>query len=400
MNQNIFNHLKVLEELVESGLNPLKTESPLTHAALDEVLSNVQAKQSPIKQSISKEVNLTSDIRLRKQIIQTFQVNLINILDCLTNLIETTIHLSHRNHLPHYKLLLGVQKAVYIVIENLLCYIGYRYYNYCNPDIRVSEKYKCLFVRELENKIREIECADLKLNHQLLEIAISRIKRRLSNTKMRLTYRLVLFYKELVRVTDDLKKIKNKEELDDELIRSLIFINFNSVFFVQYCVKRMKSGLENRYKTVDKIEFLALCLKRINQTPVRGGIALFKNYPSVKELLSQWVLDELGYWERKLQLYTPFSGDKNYMIETNIKIATSLSVPQLACFARLFVETGTITNKRKEDILEFFPEHYKTKKCESIEYGSFRTKYYAISESTKEHIRSLIITMLNELRNL
>lgn len=381
-------------------MNPQKTETPFTSEVLEEVLSYVQTEIVRLKRVFSNEVYYHTGNETFERFVQTHQIGLIDLLDTLSGVIDLTDNILKKNSIPVPKELSGVQKTVYIIIEDLLSYLGYRYCRYCNRNIKISQKYRCLFLCKLEKEIVEIETAELKISPELLAITLTPVKTRLENTKTRWTYSMVLFYKELLRVTNDIKKIRNKDEHEDELIRSLIFINFNSVYFARYCVKKIKSGLEHRHTVGDKIEFLALCLKKINQTAIRRHMALLNNYPPVKEFLSQWLLAEIFYWERKLQLLSPFKNEKKFLVDTNIKIATDLSVPQLACFVRLLVETGIFTNARKEDILEFFPGHYKTKKCESIEYGSFRSKYYAISDPTKEHIRNLIITMLNELRNL
>lgn len=388
-----------MEELVEINLNPQITSS-FDFNQLEEVLFFAQTEQTRIKRIISLNINHQSDDKEIRHYVKMHQVGLIEILNALMKTIEATDIFLKTNSLNNEKELLGVQKAIYIILEDVLCYIGFRYNRYCNPGINISEKYKCLFFRKSAKEIYEIEGSGLSICSELLEIGLSPIKTHQANEKARLTYGDILFYNELLRVVKDVVKVSNDEEYENELIRALIFVNFNNIRFVQYCVKRMKVALEKRFQIVDKIELLALCLKRINQTPIRRGLALHRNNPSIKTLLSQWVLEEICFWEKKLQLQAPFGKNTNYLVDTNIKIVTELSVSQLACFIRLFVETGTITNKRKEDIFEYYVKHYQSKKVESIEYGSFRSKYYGIKELTKESVKDLLIKMLNELRKL
>lgn len=392
--------LKTLEELVDYRLNPQKSEFSITSEILEEVLSCVQTEIARIKRVIPKLITNQVDIKSIKRLVQIHQIGLIEILDTLTGIIENTYKGYKIKHTQFQRELLGVQKAVYIIIEDMLSYIGCRYYRYCNPNIKVTEKYRSIFYREIKKVIVEIEESKLNLDPVLLEIGLSPFKGQIADKKLRLTYSRVLFLKELLRVVKNVTRIDDKDEHENEFIRAMIFVNFNSINFVKLCVKKMKVGLCNRNCIVDKIEFLSLCLKRINQTPIRNGLALVKNSPSIKDLLAYWVLEEICYWEKKLQLQPLFQKDQNYILDTNIKIATDLSVPQLACFIRLLVEIGAITNKRKEDVLEFYPEFYQSKRVENIEYGSFRSKYYGIQESTKEHVKDLLIKMLNELRKL
>jgi hypothetical protein len=391
--------LRILEELVEYGLNPVNLSS-ITPEVLEEVLSCAQNEQIRVKRIFVYMFNSQVNESGIKQFVQRHQLGLINILDSLTLIIDNVNKELYFSSLLFYNELKGVQKTVYLIIEDLLSFIIYRYNRFCDLDLKITEKCRYLINIKFKKEIFEIEKNILLREQKLIIIGLTSLKREINNKRMPLTYRKILFYKELLRLIKRTLKIKDAEERENELIKAFLYVNFNSIYFVQYCVRRIKSELEARSQAVEKLEWLAWCLKVVKQSPNREGLILEGNNPSIKELLCQWIIEEISFWEIKLRLQIPKQKDINFSNESNIKIATDLSVPQLACFVRLLVVTQTIVNKRKEDVLEFYPEHFQSKRMESFEYGSFRSKYYGIQESTKESVKDLLIKMLNELRKL
>lgn len=392
--------LKILEELVEFKLSPKKLEFSITTEVLEEVLSCAQSEQIRIKQAILKIINIQNDEVGNKCFIQKHQRGLISMLDAIMKFIDVSFVEIKNNRIDTPKELIGVQKAVYIIIEDILNFIGNRYFKYCDLGTRIPEKYKYLCLKEWETVITEIEKSTLLLNHRLIEIGLGPIRKYLVNKKLVLTYSRVLYYKELLRVIVDVLKVENEEKFDKELIKALVFVNFNSINFAQYCIKIIKSELEIRTKIVEKLEWLAWCLKKINQTPIRGSMVLVKDNPSIKELITQWILEEICFLEKKYQLQAQLERNENFITDTNIKIVTDLSVAQLACFIRLLVEIGAIKNRNKDEMIRFYSDFFMSKQSENVAFGSFRSKYYGINESSKEYIKEMIIKMLNELRKL
>jgi hypothetical protein len=86
---------------------------------------------------------------------------------------------------------------------------------------------------------------------------------------------------------------------------------------------------------------------------------------------------------------------------TGFKIETGLSVTQIACFVRLFMDCGVFKNTNVREILTFLAEHIRSKRQENISAESLRLKYYNIEESTRGEVRKVLSQMLekNQVKN-
>jgi hypothetical protein len=245
--------LRILEELVGNKLNPVK-ETSISPKLLEEVLSCAQTEQVRIKRMFAYRFNSQIDELETKRFVQRHQLGLINMLDSLTLMVDNIGKELDCSILFFCKELKGVQKVVYLIIEDILSFIVSRYYHFCNLDLKITEKCRYLRVREFKEEIFEIERSILHSEQKLILIVLAPLKREMYNIRMRLTYRKIFFYKELLRSIKSALKIKDAEEQENELIKVLLYINFNSVCFVQYCVRRIKRELEIRSLISEKLE--------------------------------------------------------------------------------------------------------------------------------------------------
>jgi hypothetical protein len=84
--------------------------------------------------------------------------------------------------------------------------------------------------------------------------------------------------------------------------------------------------------------------------------------------------------------------------EKSFKIQTNSSVPQIAYFIRLLVDTGLIKNKNTMELVRFFSSHISSKQVKNIAKESFRRQFYEAEDSAKATVKDAIIKMLNQIR--
>jgi len=82
------------------------------------------------------------------------------------------------------------------------------------------------------------------------------------------------------------------------------------------------------------------------------------------------------------------------------KIQTSLSVPALALFTRLFKDAGIYTNTNQTDILKFVSSHFTTQRQLGVSHASLQNKYYQIEESTKRKVYEHLMEMAQMCKKL
>ena len=148
-----------------------------------------------------------------------------------------------------------------------------------------------------------------------------------------------------------------------------------------------------------KLEKLAFYYKVVNQSLVKPGLVFDLSSPSLKEQLSEWILEEILYLERKQQLSVAFPGSAEDQVKKDFKLVFDMSVSQFAYFIKTLIETGVIQNKNISELIRFLSKFVKTKRSESISHESFRIKYYNPEENTKGAIRNLLHTAIGYINS-
>lgn len=88
------------------------------------------------------------------------------------------------------------------------------------------------------------------------------------------------------------------------------------------------------------------------------------------------------------------------VIQSAVKINTSLSVAHLACLLRLLHEEKIFSHSNQTELLEFFASHFSTARQEQISSTSLRSKYYNIERSTSEAVKDVLFQLLNRIKKI
>ena len=81
------------------------------------------------------------------------------------------------------------------------------------------------------------------------------------------------------------------------------------------------------------------------------------------------------------------------------KLGTSLSVPQLALFVRLLVDTNIINQQNQSSLLTHIAAIMHTAKAPQISPESLRINYYTPNTAAKNIVKEYLINMINRLKN-
>ena len=119
----------------------------------------------------------------------------------------------------------------------------------------------------------------------------------------------------------------------------------------------------------------------------------------LKDQLSDWLLEEIQYLERKRELVSKSASNEDVFVRKEFKLEFDMSVAQFAYFIKAFVETGVIQNKNISELIRFLAKFVKTKRSESISYDSFRMKYYNVESNTKSSVRNLLHTAIGYINS-
>jgi hypothetical protein len=175
-----------------------------------------------------------------------------------------------------------------------------------------------------------------------------------------------------------------------ESIETLLWqYNFNSRQYFLYYIKRIADKEKQEETILDKLELLAHEYKKVNQAVMERDVHYTSKYPSLQDVVGNWLGEEISFLRTKQQLTITFA-DPEKQIPHDFKIALDLSVAQFSCLIRGLMEKKLILNTNLTELAGFLSGAVVTKRSENISVGSFRKKYYNLEEGTKKSVIDIL----------
>ncbi len=290
---------------------------------------------------------------------------------------------------------------LYTAIESLLTYIETYFSKYFNLNEKIPESYRQIARQDLSEDTANLkqELNKRSLDTQLVKLVLQPLRSFLSHSREPITFRRLIFLKEFKKELVELIEANPEPaSLESGIFTSMVYLNFNSTRFSEYCFMRIKEAYSSKDTLSGQIESLAYFFKRANQVSEKPGFAYIPTLKSLKEQISDWIAEETFFLEKKQQLTLNLSLKRPESDMSNFKLLTELSVPQAAYLVRLFIETGLFKNNNIIEVVRFFAKHIQTKRTENISIESFRSKFYNADRSSRETIKDLLIKLLNQAR--
>lgn len=287
-------------------------------------------------------------------------------------------------------------------LSDILSYIENYFSKYFNIDEKVPHIYYSIISKDFLWQLSKLnlQLKGKSVDQELIEIIFSTFSMLNSDrNKNTVTYRNLIYLKEFLSELSSIFLDVNPEDLNVVIRNLLIYLNFNHPAFIAYLIDKLSQEVNDQESQQEKVLKLKFRQKGFNQMNYRPGVALHKDIVSVKEQIITWIEEEIIFLqcESNVLKQTIIDEQKN---DHELKINTSLSVPQLAYFIRLLVENKTITNINQTEILKFFSLHFTSLKRENMSYGHLRSQYYKIEMPAVESIKSLLLTLVNLSRKI
>ena len=288
----------------------------------------------------------------------------------------------------------------YDQLEDLLNFITDEFPQCHTENSKLTKPQKEKFSAEIKKRFSRVENCFNKLDRTLAFVCTCPILEILGDFERELTNHEVQFIETLVREIESIAKFDSVEKSIDDNIRNLLLhLNYNDESFFVYYTSFIKASLSESECVVDQLERLALHYKLINQSQSIPGLTYDPKLRPIGERLSGWILEEIQYLEKKQRLLATPSGKVEDFIKTDFKLEVDMSVSQLACLIKVFIEAGIIQNKNISELIRFLSKFVKTKRSESISNESFRIKYYNVESGTKQAVRNLFHTAISYINS-
>lgn len=374
------------------------TVQSTSNEQFNQVRKAVAEESSRIKNTFVLKV-LSVEQNLVERFIRYHQQALINLLDNLVETLSITDEGRSINKESHLK---EFVKFSCNELEEILRFIQNHFQSHFDLDVPVPEllRERALKAVKESSILLEGNLSKFEIDPALFSICVSAMTDFLKESGLRITYRKVNWVKELI--TEFLQLSQFSQEgalLNSEIQAVLLHLNYNRTPYLKYCTDIMNRELLVAETLSDKLEKLAFYHKVVNQSVVKPDFVYDLSSPSLKERLSDWILEEILYLERKQQLSMTFPGPAEDQVKKDFKLVFDMSVSQFAYFIKTLTETGVIQNKNISELIRFLSKFVKTKRSESISHESFRIKYYNPEENTKGAIRNLLHTAIGYINS-
>ena len=182
---------------------------------------------------------------------------------------------------------------------------------------------------------------------------------------------------------------------DDTLMDMLIQLNFNTPEFVSVLLKHIKNDVQTAGSLADKQAMLHeymikyRCMKNSMPGFYAAATSLKKTLlPVLKLQLQAMQAPVYGLDAVPVHTISPATG----------KLATTLSVAQLAVFLRLLLDEGIISTDNQSDVFRLVSMYVQTTRTPSISADSLRNKFYSPDNAAKSIVKDQLLNLFNRLK--
>lgn len=386
--------LSRLEGIISKDISTfIKMNCTLDQVLFADFKEAIKDETERIKNNLTKAIFIFRKRRAIKQYIRFHQREIIRLSGYLLNYVPPKrIHTTSKS-LDNALLC----QQLYWSLEELLRFVEKHFTEYFDQDAWIPEGYRRIVIDEIQKNIRPLQTGLLQLGvrNELVGWALYPLKEFVENPSTEITYRKLIYVKELEKELYQLIDTTGELTADPSLsVQWLLFyLNFNPLKYFNYCTNRINLFVNETENLSERIERLSLVQKLVNQYQARQGIGYDLKLKSLKEQLVDWLSQEITFLEKKQKNILAEVATDNAM-EPGFKLKVDMSVPQLSYLLRVFVETHIIKNENIAFLLRFLTKIFQTKRTDDVSYDSAHNKYYNAETSTKGAVKKLLLRMV------
>jgi hypothetical protein len=281
-------------------------------------------------------------------------------------------------------------------LEEIIIFLKKNFTRFFNADLDLPFPLRLRVENKLKRQWKMITKAmpDSEANIRLMNILDRSITDLLKlKEETPVTYHQVAYLKSLMNEIFTYFSTTNCQSVYASLTDLLISWNFNNLAFISEVFTNIKTEMEDQVSAKGRLEFLKSCYKNMSQLPEINNVPFYATQPAAQKTILHWISQELAHHEWIAVVETAAMNEGS-------KIQTSLTVPVLALFTRLFKEAGIYTNTNQTDILKSVSLLFTTPRQLDISFGHLQSKYYQIDEGTKTKVNNLLMDMAQLCKKL
>jgi hypothetical protein len=377
--------LEWLDSLILQTFDPKNaTGSLISESTLSLTSENIAKESQKIQIQLKNEVFSLRKKRQIRLLIRKYHSALIFLLDSVIENRKNTIF-----NAPNLSTSID---TIIITLEELLSFVEIRFATYLSLDERVPITYLIVSRNELQLKLDKLKRKKWRneIHQNIMETVISVLCQLIqSNKGCKVTYRQILYQKELFKSIDDFDESEISSNIYTSLDELLIRLNFNAQDYINCVINRIVSNLDTQTNLCDRMSKLLFIFKEFRQLYTNERIMFEPSQQNIKSVLHNWFKHEIGYLEREIELNPslrigvhPKQIDATVALEN--KIECILSTDQMGLILRATDESRILKARSMSQIFKTIVPYLSTPFKKDLSYQSVRSKSYNAEERDKE----------------
>lgn len=399
MNQTYL--LEWLDSVVTLNLNPRKSAiSNLTPLECNAIINKAVQETQFIQTQFTIRVFSLSKEKHIKVLVKNYHSALISLWDQLI-VINKSAHTERKD-------LQEVTTALLGALDELLNFLESRFARFISLDSKIPVSYLNISYKKIKLRIDKLRTSlHFNTDEKMLAEIVFNTLYCFANAKenKKVTFREMLYYKELLRELELVKTNKREDLIHTDLMQVLIYMNFNSKLFINFYTQAVSMKISQFEQGSDRIGWLLLYAKELNQIAGNPAAALNCDHQNVKKVLLDWFKQEINFLKKKENLKTalclpsenkklsprnPVSGEE--------KILCQLSTDQTALILRACHELEILVSKSMNQVFKTIVPFLSTPFKKNLSFDSMRSKAYVAEERDKEIAVETLQRIIKQIR--
>lgn len=377
--------LEWLDSLILQTFNPNHTTvNSISESDLLLVSVNIRKESQKIQIQLKNEVFSLQKKRQIRLLVRKYHSTLIFLLD---NVIE-----NRKNSRFQSPNLSNTIDTIIDSLDELLSFVETRFSNYLSLDERVPITYLIVTKKEVELKLDKLKKKKIsnEIHRNVMEIVLGALYKIVKSDRgYKITYRQILYQKELLKMLDGLNHSEGVSSIYCSFDVLLINLNFNNIEYINFLITRISKDLNSQEKIAKKRGKLLWHFKEFSQLYSNEKIMFEPSQQNIKEVLNNWFKHEIAYLKDGMEFMQESKTDfTTKQVDTTIcednKIECVLSIDQMGLILRATDESRIVKARSMSQVFKTIVPHLSTPFKKDLSYQSVRSKSYNAEERDKE----------------
>ncbi|KQX00744.1 hypothetical protein [Flavobacterium sp. Root420] len=376
--------LEWIDSLILQTLNPKKTNiSDLSQNDLALIADNLSKESHKIQIQLKNEIFALQKKRQIRLLVRKYHSTLVYLLD---NVIE-----QQKDPDLQKETFSGIIESIISTLDDLLTFVENRYSSYLSLDERVPIPYLAVSRKEMLLKLERIKRKKIysTTDTEIMKIVTDALSSSIENKSgYKVTYREILYQKELLKQLDLVKFDELKKSMYSEIEEMLIELNFNYQSYVNYIITHIENHLNLQETSTEKLSEILLYYKAFSQLLSTEQTSFDPTKQHISYVLGNWFQHEIRYLERKIALNPDLDSiynksEQNFNLGEN-KVECVLSTDQIGLILRAGDEARILKAKSMNQVFRTIVPYLSTTRKKVLSYDSMRSKSYTAEERDKQ----------------